>query len=271
MKPFNKLFAVYDPTQEQQPALERAFDVALEISAQLHIFACVYAQPAKPDDGPLDVDTVLAYHQAKIDAAATAAIASGVQVSTEVEWGKDWNQAVIDASDRYAADLVLKSCYRHSSEKRIFNRTSDWTLIRECQCPVLLVREGTRMEDRRILSAVDITARTDSYGRLNENVINLSKRLRDLRGAEVHFINAFEDFKGIPDRQELIDSCGAESENIHIKMGEPGKVIVDQAKKLDVSLVVLGNSARSGLSAAFMGNTVERVLDKLECDVLSMP
>ena len=60
-------------------------------------------------------------------------------------------------------------------------------------------------------------------------------------------------------------------DKIHIKLGEPDKVIVEQAKKLDVSLVVVGNSARSGLSAAFMGNTVEKVLDKLECDVLSMP
>jgi universal stress protein E len=36
-------------------------------------------------------------------------------------------------------------------------------------------------------------------------------------------------------------------------------------------MVVVGNSARSGLSAMVNGNTVEKVLDKLECDVLSMP
>jgi nucleotide-binding universal stress UspA family protein len=33
----------------------------------------------------------------------------------------------------------------------------------------------------------------------------------------------------------------------------------------------VGNSARSGLSAALHGNTVEKMLDKLRCDVLSMP
>lgn len=271
MKPFNKLFAVYDPTQKEQPALERAVDVALQISGQLHIYACVYAQPAKSDGVSLDVDAVMASHRAKIAAAAAGAIAGGVDVSIEVEWGKKWYQGVVAAAERTGADLVLKSSYRHSSGKRIFNRTSDWTLIRECHCPVLLVKEGAQTEDWRVLSAVDITARSESYGRLNENVISLSKRLRDLRGAEVHFVNAFEDFKGVPSRQELIESCGADSEQIHIKMGKPGKVIVDQAKKLDVNLVVVGNSARSGLSAAWMGNTVEKVLDKLDCDVLSMP
>ena len=43
------------------------------------------------------------------------------------------------------------------------------------------------------------------------------------------------------------------------------------ANELDASLVVVGNSARSGLSGAISGNTVEKVLDKLDCDVLSMP
>jgi universal stress protein E len=271
MKPFSKLFAVYDPVQEEQPALVRAFAVAREISAQLHIYACVYEPSIKAIDGSIDVDTVRAFHQAKIDRTVEALNSSGVEVSTEVKWGKDWCQAVADASARYAADMVLKSSYRHSSSKRIFNSAPDWTLIRECSCPVLLVKEGTQMEDRRVLSAIDITARSDSYDRLNENVISLSKRLRDLRGAEVHFVNAFANFKAVPSRQALIDSSGAQSAQIHIKLGKPGKVIVDQAKKLDVSLVVVGNSARSGLSAVLMGNTIEKVLDELECDVLSMP
>ena len=43
------------------------------------------------------------------------------------------------------------------------------------------------------------------------------------------------------------------------------------ARDLDASLVVVGNSARTGLAAVFKGNTVEKVLDKLDCDVLSMP
>jgi universal stress protein E len=54
-------------------------------------------------------------------------------------------------------------------------------------------------------------------------------------------------------------------------MGDPDEVIVNGARELDASLVVVGNSARSGLAAAINGNTVEKVLDRLECDVLSMP
>jgi universal stress protein E len=35
--------------------------------------------------------------------------------------------------------------------------------------------------------------------------------------------------------------------------------------------VIVGNAARSGFSALVKGNTVEKIIDRLECDVLSMP
>jgi universal stress protein E len=136
---------------------------------------------------------------------------------------------------------------------------------------VLLVKESAPRDVTRVLAAIDICAKTESYERLNQNVISFSKEVLDSHCDEVHFINAFQDFRGVPDRQELIRDHGIESDKIHIKLGNPEQVIVEKAKKLDVSLVVVGNSARSGLSAAFLGNTVEKMLDKLECDVLAMP
>jgi len=72
-------------------------------------------------------------------------------------------------------------------------------------------------------------------------------------------------------RQQLIDDWGIEADNIHIKLGKPEKIIVERARQLDASLVVVGNSARAGVLAAIVGNTAEKILDKLECDVLSIP
>ena len=44
MTQITKLFVVYDPTREEQPALERAAKIAAEIAAKLHVFACIHAQ-----------------------------------------------------------------------------------------------------------------------------------------------------------------------------------------------------------------------------------
>ena len=42
------------------------------------------------------------------------------------------------------------------------------------------------------------------------------------------------------------------------------------AKELDVGLVILGTTGRTGLSAVFIGNTAENVIDKINCDVLAL-
>lgn len=54
-------------------------------------------------------------------------------------------------------------------------------------------------------------------------------------------------------------------------VGEPEGVIVENARELNAGLVIVGNAARSGISALINGNTVEKVVDRLECDILSMP
>ena len=55
----------------------------------------------------------------------------------------------------------------------------------------------------------------------------------DLHGerAEVHFVNAFEDFRAVPDRKALIEDIGIDKERVHIKIGTPEKVIVDQVAR----------------------------------------
>lgn len=268
---FNNIFVVYDPTRPEQPALERAGNIAREIGGEVHVFVAIHAQLAKSVDKPEEIKRLLAAQRERLNTVVLPLRGRGVPVSTEVEWDKDWYQAVVRAAQRNNADVVLKSSYKHSTRERFLNRTSDWTLIRECKCPVLLVKEGQLRVSPRVLAAIDIRAANESYAKLNSHIIDFSQRMLDSRGAEVHFINAFDDLSAFPDRNALIKSCGVNSDRIHIQLGEPDDVIVRGANELGASLVVVGNSARSGLSAVINGNTVEKILDKLDCDVLSMP
>jgi universal stress protein E len=271
MTQFNNLFVVYDPTRSKQPALEKAVSIADETSAKMHVFSCIFADLTTSEDPSAEITRLIAEQQVLLDEVLRPLIDSGIKVSTEVEWDKDWYQAVVRASSKNAADVVLKSSYKHSSSKRLLNCTSDWIVMRECLCPVLLVKGRKPRETPRVLAAIDICARKESYDKLNQKVVAVGKEIMKREKAEVHVVNAFSDFKGMPERQKLIDTTGIKSGNVHIKMGEPAKVIRSQAKALDVSLVVVGNSARTGLSAALHGNTVEKMLDKLRCDVLSIP
>ena len=272
MTPLNIMLVVYDPTREEQPALERVAKIAETAGASVHVFACIYyKEAAKSADHAGDIRHLLAGQQAVLDEAVAPLKELDIDVSSEVEWDKDWYHAVVRASLRHSADIVLKSSFRHSTGKRLLKSTSDWTVMRECQCPVLLVKAREPREVRRVLAAIDISATQEAYERLNEKSIHFSNRILEQSGADVHFVNAFQDVRVMPDKQKLIDEWGIEPDKIHIKMGKPEKIIVDSAKHLDATLVVVGNSARSGILAAIVGNTVEKILDKLECDVLSIP
>jgi len=267
---FNKIFVVYDPTRSEQPALDRALAIVGAADVKVHIYACIHAE-LEEGNKPLEVPKLIAAQQAALEPVLAPFKERGVEASLEVEWGKNWYQAVVRAAERQRTDLVLKSTYRHSSARRFLNRTSDWTLIRECQCPVLLVKEGEPREGSRILAAIDGRSEQPRYEELNKKLISFSRRVSESANSEVHFISAFRELHEFPDKNSLVESCGVPGEQVHIRLGKPEDVIVQGARDIDASLVVVGNAARSGLSAVVNGNTVEKVLDRLECDVLSMP
>jgi universal stress protein E len=54
----------------------------------------------------------------------------------------------------------------------------------------------------------------------------------------------------------------------HVVGRHPADAIAQTAKETHSAIVVMGAVSRSGLKRLFIGNTAERVLDLLTCDVL---
>jgi universal stress protein E len=267
---FTNFFVVYDPTQEKQPALDRAVTIAGETQIKLHVFSCIYSDIAKSSEKLNTQRSLLTAQKELLDKVVAPLLARGLSVTTEVEWDKDWCKAAVRASIKNGADILLKSSFAHTPGQRMFNKTSDWSLIRECSCPVMLVKDRAEQKSRRVLAAIDVRDGDASYAQLNQHILDFTRRVADRNMAEVHFINAHRDLSSAPDRNALIRNFGIESDRMRIRLGEPEDVIVENARELDASLVVIGNAARSGFSALMHGNTVEKVVDRLECDVLSM-
>lgn len=267
----NKFLVVHDPTREEQPALERAAVVAEKLGVSIHLFGCIHGDLSGADKEAEAVKQRLGEHRQVLEETAAPLAERGLSVSTEVEWDKDWYHAVVRAAARNHADIVYKSSYKHSATERILKSTSDWTLIRECLSPVVLIKQAERPEVPVILAAIDISVRTEAYEKLNEHILELGRKLVDTDIADVHVVNAFPDFRVTPDPKKLIEVTGLDKSKIHIKMGPPDRVIVEMAKQLNANMVVVGNSHRSGLAAMMHGNTAEKILDKLDCNVLAMP
>jgi universal stress protein E len=265
------IFVVYDPIRETQPAFIRACAIAERIAVRIHVFACIHTEIPESEGRPARISSLLTQQKEGLDFITSSLLAQGIEVTTEVEWDKDWYQAVVRACVRNNADVVLKSSFKHRPRQRVLQKTSDWTLLRECPCPVLLVKENSSRDMRKVLAAIDIRNDKGTYQALNRNIVDFSQKVLDINDAEVHFINAFQGLQASPDRKALARYCGVDVDRIHIQKGGADDVIVAGAKNLNANLVVVGNAARSGLAAMLRGNTVEKVLDRLRCDILSMP
>jgi universal stress protein E len=269
--PKDKLFVVYDPTTEEQPALARAAVSAQNGNEAIHLYSCIYSYLSKPGDDTGDVERLVAAQEQKLNQAVAPLVESGIEVTTEVEWREDWYQAIPEAAERCSANVVVKSSHSHTRGQRRLKKTSDWVLIRNCPLPILLVKKKEVSQAQRVLAAIDNRVHEESYKKLNRAILDLCQRFAEREDTEVHFVSAYKDLADRADKGALTRACGVKGDNIHIKQGKPSKVIVKIARKIDANLVVIGNSARSGMAALVKTNTVENVIDKLDCDLLCIP
>jgi universal stress protein E len=274
--PNTRILVVYDPTTEAQPALARAAalaESAADSDVELHVYSCIYSDPRKSEGQSGGKEELIAAQEEIVKNAVSSLGEKGVDVAIEIEWDKDWYQAVVRAADRIKADAVFKSSHKHSATQRLLKPTSDRTLLRQCACPVLLVKRDAEVvgQNRIILAAVQFRGEDGAYEKLNQKILDFCHRSLATDAAKVHFINAYTDLSNRPDKGQLVRACGVPGDQVHVKMGETDDIIVDFARELDASMVVIGNSSRTGLSALINTNTAEKILDKLDCDLLAMP
>jgi universal stress protein E len=274
--PSTCILVVYDPTVDAQPALARATVRAQSAGAtdlRLHVYSCIHAKIPKSENKAARKAELIAAQEKIVKNAVSALVEQGVHVTTEVEWDKDWYQAVVRTADRIEADAVFKSSHKHSPSQRLLKQTSDRTLLRQCACPVFLVKtdEDLTSPSRTILAAVHYRGEAGVYDQLNKKIMDFCQRLIPAASVKVHFVSAYTELSERPDKGQLVRACGVPSDQVHIRMGETDDVIVDAAQELGANLVVIGNSARTGLSAVINTNTAEKILDRLDCNLLAMP
>jgi len=67
---------------------------------------------------------------------------------------------------------------------------------------------------------------------------------------------------------EVSATYGIAPKNAHLRAGDPAYELPRLARSLKAHTLVMGAVSRSALKRLFIGNTSERVLDALSCDVL---
>ena len=135
---FEKLFVVIDPTRMIQPALIKGEWIAAEGNASLCLYCCIFDERYADDEKQQQIEIELT--QEWLERLATRGREKGLKVDTQVEWNANWRDAIVDAATAARSHLVIKRASRHSAMGRRLMKTSDWTLLKSCKCPVLLVK-----------------------------------------------------------------------------------------------------------------------------------
>lgn len=278
MQTATKVFVVLDPTCMEQAALisgeevVRAYKAHRDTEASLHLYCCINAESAAVVPGD-DEDTIRAATTARVhdwlERLAATPRANGIAVETEVEWNDDWRHAIVAAALRQESAIVIKNMTQHSRFVRLVRETSDWTLIRECHCPMLLVKTGKPFQIRNLLVAVKHSPGDDSYEKANDNILAAAKRIASDFGAELHAVTCY-DSDVRPDRQRFADRCGLERNQVSAATGTPEKIIGEIAASRDSDLLLIARVARPEDPTA-VGKTARKVIDEVNTEVLVLP
>jgi|TARA_Y100000310_G_scaffold344698_1_gene458872 universal stress protein E len=288
-----KLLIVIDPKRNDQPALDRALEIARLIDISLHIV--VFSNKNVEDELTLSVDPALTQgfekdhdriRQVWLDQLAAPIREEGLKVTTEVRLFKRLYESIIQVALEEDVAMVYKPIRHHNVLQRALFNSTDWNLIRLCPLPLLLVSDSRPVKGRDIIAAVDLSSEDDDHGELNRLLLSQAVMISRLIQSQVKIVNASTPGsgelnssveskvqQGIDDAYRdkalaLADQFKLPSAQVIIKEGSAEKVVNELAESSNAAVIILGTVARSGLAGLFIGNTAERVLEDSKSDVL---
>lgn len=292
------LVAVKNPAATTLPAVLKAAQLAKSFGAELILFHSI-ALPIYLDgdtscigDGLADAERCAANScENLLEVIARKLRRKGIKVFVSAQFDYPIYEAVIRESTRLKADLIVTEQH-HGHRAASLLHLVDWELLRLSPVPVLLVKDSHAYRRPRILAAVDPDHTYAKPVWLDREILNGGDAIAKALHGTLHAVHAYapipalafpsgatteEEVEAIHARsgaeankklkRELRD---AEVRNAvpHVIGRHPADAIAEVASDIRSSLVVMGAISRSGFKRLLIGNTAERVLDRLSCDVL---
>jgi universal stress protein E len=293
------LLAIRNPEDAHQAGLAKAIQVARAFGARLELFHAMHV-PAFDEIALLQDDSVdklreRVEEQARILLARMCAKVRkhGVPAEYSVEWDYPPHEAILRRATAIGADLIVAECHKGARTRPWLIHLTDWELLRTSPLPVLLLKNDKPYRRPLTLAAVD-PARAHAKPRaLDANIIAAAREFSTAMRGALHMAHAnYPTIAGLPrepsredpkwstlsydqlkeQEREAFEAFRAEMKimrtRAHLVTGNPATVIPRVARDLGAQIVVMGALSRSGLMRVLIGNTAERVLESLPCDVL---
>jgi universal stress protein E len=266
------VFAVVDPTTDHQRALKRAIYIVKNYNTgddRVHAYLCASSHSDADDQEALE-RAEISRHQLWLDKLLDEMNTDGVQITTEVVWDTDWREALAPAAEAAGAWMIIKSTYRRSPGRRRLMKTSDWRLLRTTKVPVLLLKKDQISDSGRVLLALNVNAKDEAHKLLNQRIVEFGKTISATGNFELYAVNAYQNSTHFVHPPDLAKLAGVDTQHALSVEGTPEAAIAEVVNSIDAELVIIGTVARRGITGATLGNTVERVLDNVDADLLTI-
>jgi universal stress protein E len=193
---------------------------------------------------------------------------------------------IVRAAQRGEAELVLVARRNQAGGAGMGSVTKK--LMRKCPCPVWVVKPDGRDEPRVLVAATDLTP-------VGAAVVELAASLAGLFQAELDIVHAWPLPLAVPVLPELDVPAQSRVEvelheraararfeqalaalalgvafRTHLLCGAPSIAIQGVVERRAADLLVMGSVSRSGIAGLLLGNTAERLLDRVQCSILTI-
>ncbi len=298
---FKKILFVADGSEGEDIALSLAADIASDNGATLTLFDAVEVGDFSPSDAALgsalehwrEVHVRQRLDELEALWGRLKSDYQSLKVNAKARPGNTARSAIRTViSDQY--DLVVKAPQGGARKFGIVFGSTDLKLMRQCPCPVWIIRPAGRPTFARILAAVDINPNEPEVEPLAREILRLSTSLASKDGSELHVVHAWDLFgeakskggqidrgtreKILSDLESvhrsglghLIEAYPYEKTEVHLKRGDAGDVIADFVENKNIDLLVIGTVGRTGIPGLVVGNTAEKVFYSVDCSVLAL-
>ena len=198
MSDIKSILAVIDPTAEAQPAMHRAAWLAKQTGAELELLICYYNEYLSGErlfDSPSLQKArteVLDRERDRLEKLAQPIRENGVVVKTTSVWDHPLYEGIVRHVVTSGADIVFKDTHHHSAITRAILSNTDWNLIRTCPAPLWLVKPGDIGETPAFVAAIDPMNEHDKPAALDDEILQISKRLAGHVNGEVHAFHSYD-------------------------------------------------------------------------------
>lgn len=154
-------------------------------------------------------------------------------------------------------------------------------LLRHCPCAVWVARPGSDRRLRSVLAATDLSE-------VGDRALRAAAHVAARFEAALHVLHAVQlpmsvQMEGADAEDEFVAGRRTEVEarvrtllsgemppalEVHVGLAAPSAAVLHAVDRLEADLLVMGTVSRGGLPGLVVGNTAERLLERVECSLL---